>query len=75
MEQKTIDIIFNIFIEKTKVYREKLNHIDRGMFMCDVETLKKQIQEAENLDDGMSHLCEVHGYVFPCPVCDEESDS
>jgi len=32
-------------------------------------------QEAENLDDGMSHLCEVHGYVFPCPVCDGDSDS
>lgn len=54
---------------------ESFNHIDRGMFMCDVETLKKQIQEAENLDDGLSTLCIEHGYVFPCPICDGDSDS
>ena len=39
------------------------------------QQLRRKREGTGKIDDGMSHLCEVHGYVFPCPVCDGDSDS
>jgi hypothetical protein len=64
-----IDKIFDAFVNTTKVYRDKLNHDDSLMFLCDIATLKRHIIESEN------NMCVEHGYSFPCPVCDGDSDS
>lgn len=69
MEAKDLDKIFDTFIKITKVYRDKLNHVDSCIFMCDIATLKKQILNSEN------KMCVEHGCNYPCSVCDGESDS
>jgi hypothetical protein len=58
-----IDKIFDAFVNTTKVYRDKLNHDDSLMFLCDIATLKRHIIESEN------NMCVEHGYSFPCPFC------
>ena len=68
MNNAELYLLFSEFIDKTKVYRDKLNPTDARMFLCDINTLKKTIVESEK-------GCVEHGYFYPCPVCDGESDS
>jgi hypothetical protein len=77
MNKAEIHLLFATFIDKTKVYRDKLHPNDAKMMLCDINTLKKTILltiEGKNsseviLNDDDDVSC---GELFR--VCEEEQD-
>lgn len=39
------------------------------------ERLKAEIEEKALMNRVKNNMCLVHGYAYPCPVCDGEADS
>jgi hypothetical protein len=78
MRHTNILKLFKEFTQTTKVYRDKLNTVDSGMFLCDIHTFEeqilKQLNEGYVTKDNNKNGCLEHGYIYPCPVCDGESD-
>jgi hypothetical protein len=79
MKHQNILKMFREFTKRTKDYRKLLNTTDAGMFLCDIHTFEDMVIKELNANythnNKNKHDCLEHGYMFPCPVCDGESDS